>query len=584
MDAMGECLTPNSRTTLAALARVTGLSLMAIVVLWLVLPGSAHAATKVWDGGCGGDTSWSCAGNWSGDVVPGPADIASFGKKGTGDSTVDEGFAGEVKGIKIGVGYAGAIVQTRSLTVSSTFVQAAGAFTAADQTLELKAVTLSGGSFTASSGTTSISGALKISNGATFNANGGTVVFDGVGGATLKCGEATFNLVTFANPKGTKTVGSDCDLALGNDPDAGDGGSIKLNGGLSGTGTLTTTGTLTLGGTGSLSGFSGLSAESLTVYGAYDFSSYETFAVTKVFGLVSGASFYAPSAVASFGGKFTISEGAGFEADGGTVVFNGSGNSILACGGKTFYLVRFEQTGGSKTVGPDCSLPLGANPTLREAGGGSVRLNGALSGTETLTSSKTLTLGPTGSLSGFEGLAADTLVVNGAYDFGAYTPFAVENGFVISASGSFIAPAGSGSFGGNFVNKGFFDANEGEVELVGDYQQIVGNTTFYNLTKKAESEGTLVFTAGSMTTIQGTLRLEGANDVAKLTICSSAPGWPWLIAAEGSREIKWVSVADSINKSKVILAVSSKSAGGNIGWKFSELSEEELQKLLELIR
>ena len=185
---------------------------------------------------------------------------------------------------------------------------------------------LSGGSFTASSGTTSIGGALKISGSAAFNANGGTVSFGGTGGASLRCDEATFNLVTFANTKGTKTVGPDCSLPLGANPKAEEGGSITVNGTLSGTGTLTTAGTLTLGTTGELSGFSGLAARNLTVRGSYDFGEYEPFTVGGAFSLTASGSFTAPSEnTASFGKSSTLSPESTFEANEGTVSFDGIG-------------------------------------------------------------------------------------------------------------------------------------------------------------------------------------------------------------------------------------------------------------------
>ena len=113
--------------------------------------------------------------------------------------------------------------------MSTAFSQAGGTFTAAGKALTLKAVTLSGGSFTASSGTTSIGGALKISGSPSSTPTAARSV-SAARQSTLKCDGATFNLVTFANTKGTKTVGPDCSLPLGENPKAEAGGSIVVNG------------------------------------------------------------------------------------------------------------------------------------------------------------------------------------------------------------------------------------------------------------------------------------------------------------------------------------------------------------------
>jgi hypothetical protein len=666
---------------------------LALGLLSLLFAGSADAETRTWDGGCGAETAWSCAANWSENIVPEATDTAVFGSASVTNSTVDEEFAGSVASIRINGGYTGTITLARSLVVSTSFSQTGGTFIAGGEALTLKAVALTGGSFTASSGTTSIGGSLKISAGAVFNANGGTVTFDGASGA-LSCAENTFNLVTFANTKGTKTVGAGCLFPLGANPKADKGGSIALNGELSGSGTLTTAGTLTLGTTGELSGFSGLETGNLTVKGSYNFGTYEPFTVGGAFSLTAGGSFTAPGpgATASFGKNFTLSPEATFDANEGTVNFDGASGFKLACGGKTFELVTFESS-GSKTIGSDCTLPLGTNPDLgtgktllkgtlsgagdltqtgafeiestspgldsftnvtdagafvlrsgsgftapsgvltvngnflikagatfdanegtvnfqalptaqkiiscseatfslvtftnvaREVvrsdctlplgssptigGGGAIVLNGALTGSETLTvnSSSPLLLG-TGSLVGFSGLSAGDLSIFGAYNFGSYESFAVSGDFAIALGAEFTAPEGIASFAGDFVDGGTFKANEGTVELTGSGQTLSGSTTFDDLTKVVEASDTLTFAASATQTINGALILEGASSEALLNLVSSKPGTHWLIASGGSRAVKWVSVADSTNTSTTISAVESKDKGGNTGWSF----------------
>ncbi|HET7484473.1 MAG TPA: hypothetical protein VFJ64_03775, partial [Solirubrobacterales bacterium] len=498
---MGKSLNPNLSNP-GSFIRNTGLGSLALVVLMLVASPSAQAASKTWDGGCGVDTSWSCANNWSDNAVPGAEDTVTFNAISTHNATVDPGFAGTVAILNVNTGYTGTISLGRSLTVSKAFTQKTGSFDAGGQGLTLKSLTLSGGAFRASSGTTSISGTFKVSGTPTFIANGGTVDFDG-GPGTLTCGGVVFNHVDISHTAGTKTVGSSCNLPLGNDPSAAGGGSIKLNGMLSGTGALTASGTFTLGATGGLSGFSGLTAGALVVNGAYDFGAYSPFSVAQNFTLASGASFVAPSATASFAGNFTISEGAEFDANGGTVIFNGTASRTLSCGNKVFSLVKFEHTAGGKTVGANCSLPLGNDPDLGNAIGASVRLNGSLSGTGTLTAYQTFTLSSTASLSGFSGLVTESgfNMTGVSADFSSYGTFSIGNytqtGGTISVpngasvSGRFTlnsgatfnaAETGSVSFGNNFmVNSGAtFNAKKSTVVFDGGFSASIncGSTVF----------------------------------------------------------------------------------------------------------
>jgi hypothetical protein len=461
---MTKALDSYRQGNLGALARCAGLGILAFIALLLTAPGNAHAASKTWDGGCGADTSWSCAGNWSDNAVPGAGDTVTFNSASTSSSTVDAGFAGTVASVNIGAGYTGTISLDRSLTVSTAFTQTAGTFTAGNQTLSIAAFTLSGGHFVASSGTTSVSKAMTITGLPVFSANGGTFDFNGSTTAKLSCGNVNFSLVAFTQTAGTKTVGSNCSLPLGDDPVAASGGSITLNGSMFGTGTLTTAGLLSLGRTGSLSGLSGLAASRLTVNGHFDFGSYATFSLSGAFALNSGASFTAPSGTASFAAAFKINSGATFAANGGTINFNGTSGTV-SCGGKTFNLVSFANTAATKVVSSDCSLPLGDNPTAV----GSITLNGVLSGTGTLTTGEFLTLGASGGLVGFSGLAARKLMIKGHYDFGPYTTFSVSGAFALNAGASFAAPSGTASFGAGFTLSpgSTFAANGGVVDFNG---------------------------------------------------------------------------------------------------------------------
>jgi hypothetical protein len=672
--------------------RMVGLVCMLAVAL-LVVPGVASAATRTWDGGCGGEAAWSCAANWSGNVVPAAGDTVTFNGTSTNNSTVDAGFGGSIATVKVNAGYTGTITLARSLAVSTAFTQTAGSFTAAGQALTLKTLTLTGGSFTASSGTTSLSGALAISGSPTFSANGGTFSFGGTGNATLSCGGVGFNLVLFAHTGGTKTVGSNCTLPLGADPNAAAGGSIALNGALSGSGTLTTGKTFTLSPTGSLVGFSGLQAATLTVNGEYDLGAYESLAVSGPLTIAADSDFTAPSGSASLGDDLTIAPAAAFDANGGTLRFVGAAPHSLSCGSQPLSLVVFEST-GHKTVGSDCTLPLGTDPDLGKGGttlygtlagdgtltqtgtfevesaspgleeftdvtdvgslllgpaavltapsgtltvqgnftvgegasfdanggtvdfqaqpmttktiscgeatfnlvtltnvskqvigadctlplgssptigdGGQIVVEGELTGSGPVTADTLrLTLGLSGSLTGFSGIHDfGDLLVEGPYDFGAYSPLSVLGDLTIAETGDVVAPAISIKLFGDFINNGTFDANEGAVFLLGTEQALVGSTTFSDLSREGAGAGTLVFQAGATQTVEGTLNLEGDSEEEPLNLLSSESEIPWLIAANGAREVRWVSVADSTNEGAAISAVESEDAGGNTGWSF----------------
>ncbi len=474
-------------------------ALLALIplIISLFLPLShTSAVSKSWDGGCGlGDTTWSCANNWSDNIVPASGDTVTFNATSTNNSVVDAGFAGTITTININSGYTGTISLSRSLTVSTTFSQAAGTFNAGSQTLTLAAFTLSAGSFTASSGTTNISGAMTISGSPTFNANGGTVNINGSTTATLSCNNVTFNLVTFTHTGSTKTVSSNCSLPLGANPSiTGLNATVSLSGTLSGSGTLNMVGgggQLVLNSGGSLSGFTGFTGASLQVSGTYNFGSYTTFSLTSTFTVNSGGVFTAPSGTASFASTFTLSSGSTFNANGGTINFNGTTTATLSCNSATFNLVTFTHTAGTKTVSSNCSLPLGNNPNANS--GGSITNNGTLSGTGTFTTSGTFTFGVGSTVSGFTGRVASGLIINGTANYGSYTTFTVSAAFTLNSGGVFTAPSGTASFASTFtINSGStFDANGGTINFNGTASATLscGSKTF-NLVTFTHTSGT----------------------------------------------------------------------------------------------
>jgi len=568
----------------------------AVLAAFLFLfAGRALAATETWDGGCGPDASWSCANNWSGDIVPGAEDRVIFDSTSTANSTVDPSFAGEVTRMDINSGYTGTVTLAEPLAVSSLFTQSAGAFTAAGQELTLGALTLSGGSFTASSGTTSVSKNLTISGSPTFNANNGTLNFNGKT-ATLACDGQAFHLVTFTHANGSKTVGSDCTLPLGSNPTiSGEAAALSMNGTLSGSGVLTiaeSAGRLTIGSTGALSGFSGLALKSLAVNGATaNFGSYKSFAIGKAFiqtgGTVTvpakaafqgpfevnaGSTFNAPSGTISFENRFNLDSASTFNANEGTVNFTGTQGGGITCGNQTFHRVTFTHSGNNRLVASDCTLPLGYSPVIGSGAYGGISLSGTLTGTGTLKTATgaSLILNEGYGLEGFEKLQPSGLSINsGTADLSAYTAVTASEALLVKAGATLVAPVRLNILGDMTVEpEGTFEPGLGQVVLNGSEQTISGDITFNDLIKHATTEDTLTFSAGDTQTINGSLSLNGKSTELLLNLVSSVPGTPWLVDAKGTTSVRYASVADSTSIGPVIPAHNSVDAGGNTGWTF----------------
>ncbi|HEX5823707.1 MAG TPA: hypothetical protein VFY18_04530, partial [Candidatus Limnocylindrales bacterium] len=165
---------------------------------------STIAATRTWTG-LGVTNNWNDAANWSGGIVPGAADIATFDATSSKNATMN--VAVNVLGVSIGSGYGGTITQAGGIaaTVGTTgWTEAGGTFVGGTAAFTVNGpFAISGGSFSATTATQSVSGAFTVSGG-TFNAGTGTVSFGGAA-ATLTVSTAdTFRNITVA--AGAKTI------------------------------------------------------------------------------------------------------------------------------------------------------------------------------------------------------------------------------------------------------------------------------------------------------------------------------------------------------------------------------------------
>jgi CheY-like chemotaxis protein len=469
-----------------------------------------QAASYTWDGGgtdgtCGGNVGdgnkWSCAANWSLDIVPTSADTVTFNGTSTKNAVVDAGFGGVVTSVNIASGYTGTITLERSLRTSSTFTQSAGIFTASNQTLDVDStLVLTGGSFTASSGSTFLGAGITSNGTTTFNANGGTVTLDSAAGGSLGCTNITFNLVVISGAQ-TKTIESTCNIPLGNNPTIS---GLTLNGTLSGTGTLTTASgnPLVMNSSAVLSGFTGLNtiSGSFTISGANpNFSTYTTFvmggsltlssgSITLPVGadlndnlVLNGGTFNAPAGNMTLARNLTFSGTPTFNANGGSITLDGPAGTLNCNNTFNFNSIIISATGTNiKTLSGNCTIPLGANPTTTRI---SV-INSTLSGSGTLTlAGGGETVFSTGSaLTGFTGIAAQGFTVSGGanINLSGYTSFVQgpAGNTVTLATGSTLSLPNGADINGNLtITGGTFNAPAGTLNIAQNLT-ISGTPTF----------------------------------------------------------------------------------------------------------
>jgi hypothetical protein len=142
---------------------------------------AASAAVITWDDG-GGDSNWSTCDNWVGDSCPGSGDVATFDATSDTAATIDSGFAGEVLGVDLNIGYTSTITQAAGTTllIGNTDLNiAAGTVTmASDGVFNINDdFIMTAGTFNAG-GTVYVRDDWTDTSSATFNHSNGTVVFD----------------------------------------------------------------------------------------------------------------------------------------------------------------------------------------------------------------------------------------------------------------------------------------------------------------------------------------------------------------------------------------------------------------------
>ncbi|NLE65413.1 MAG: hypothetical protein GX606_05825, partial [Elusimicrobia bacterium] len=154
------------------------------------------------------------------------------------------------------------------------------------------------------------------------------------------------------------------------------------------------------------------------------------------------------------------------------------------------------------------------------------------------------------------------------------------NGFALGVGGDVVLDGGTIaiddstiSVAGNWDNSGggTLTPGTGTVALTGTSQQVLGSTTFYNLTKTVASADTLTFGDGTTQTISagGTLTLTGAHGaVLSLRTVSDDGVATFTIMDNGFEDVSFVDVKDAI-ATNGITATYAVDASGNTNWTFA---------------
>lgn len=235
-------------------------------------------AAKTWDGG-GANENWSTGGNWDLDTVPATTDSVTFDGTSTKNCTIDSLGTWSGGTFTVTSAYTGVITKSVAMTTAAFAINASGTATFTDSSgasMTVTSLTISSGTFTATSGTLNVTGGITVPATATFNGNGGTIALNGTGTQTINMsaslGGTGPNLFTVNKTAGALTF-QNRSYSFGANPSTNVGtGSISFSTGSTGsaTGTWSNTGAFTLAGTGILSGVTSLNVTegSITIQGA----------------------------------------------------------------------------------------------------------------------------------------------------------------------------------------------------------------------------------------------------------------------------------------------------------------------------
>jgi hypothetical protein len=120
--------------------------------------------TFIWTG-AGSTNNWSDPANWNANAIPVSGATVVFNSTSSKNAVVDPAFAGTVSIVQINSGYAGTVSLSRNLTVTGSFTDSAGTFSEGTFTLfDAGDFTKNGGTFNAGTGTVNMDGTAANQN------------------------------------------------------------------------------------------------------------------------------------------------------------------------------------------------------------------------------------------------------------------------------------------------------------------------------------------------------------------------------------------------------------------------------------
>jgi hypothetical protein len=364
--------------------------------------------------GAGADANWNNPSNWSGGIVPGASDVVVFQDTYCGATChASINVAANVRGFRVWSPYSGTITQNvgQSITIGSRgWIQSAGTFMGGNSTINNTGqMTMSGGSFTSTTGTFHFNGSDSIWNtsAGTFNHNSGTVSSDPSGGITsINHGTNQFhhlNLFGWATRftiTGTSTVNGHLQMGTG----SGTGSALNV-GSLIALGDVTTVsnGIGHQGATGIVH-ISGTGTQTITGSGAWP-----SMTINK------------PSGVANFVGNFSVYGPFVYTAgtvNSGTSAFTffraGTGSTTNSPNGLSLYDVTFRFSGTSAGISLNNeTLNVTNTLTFNSSGASSTLNSGTLNVTGNVIHSGTNSVGGSVNLI-LSGTSPVTITPNGA--------------------------------------------------------------------------------------------------------------------------------------------------------------------------
>lgn len=416
-------------------------------------------------------------------------------------------------------GIAGNGGQTAGISVAKP----SGSVFLGDTDLSVNAVTLASGALVSTSSTLTNRGAWTQTTG-TFDSNGGTVAFTGANSTINVPASAAFNDVFVQkNNNATLTVASGKTFVIKGALAHNDG---KLAGTVEAQGNVTI-GVGADGGTAKL-GFAGTADQVYSDLGGNEPDGAVT--INKSAGTVALASAWDLNAASQ---TLTVTAG----------TLDLAGQNLSVTGALTIGAGGVVRLQGGESI---------ARGSFTAAAGSSVIYDGS-------GSYSNLALGSAYHHLTFDGTGSWTL----AAPVNANGNLTIDQG-TVDAAGQPVTVAG------NWSNEATFNSGSNTVTLTGTNQTILGETTFFNLTKVSAGTASLTIESDKLQTVTGTLTLKGTSS-ARLNLRSNAPGSQWVIDPKGERVVLNVDVQDSYNANSEPIDATSTSldSGNNTNWLFT---------------